>query len=80
MTSASDTVAGAEHQPVAATYDCRACAENWPCAAARAYLLATTPDRVQLAMRLWDELEAAAGVLADEGPTHLFERFLKWSR
>jgi hypothetical protein len=31
-------------------------------------------------MRLWAELERAAGVLFDESPAHLFERFLKWSR
>jgi hypothetical protein len=76
----SETVAGADHRPDTATYDCRACGHKWPCAAARTYLLATTPDPVQLAMRLWDELEAAAGVLADEPPAHLFERFLRWSR
>jgi len=76
----SKTVAGAEHQPDSATYRCRACAQSWPCGPARTYLLATTPDPVQLAMRLWDELERAAGVLTDEPPVHLFERFLKWSR
>lgn len=73
-------VGGAEHQPDSATYDCRTCAQKWPCPPAREYLLATTPDSGQLGMRLWDELEAAAGVLADEPPGRLFERFLRWTR
>jgi len=73
-------VAGGEHQPDAKTYDCRACAQQWPCDASRMYLMASTPDAVQLAIRLWDELERAAGVLFDVPPRLLFERFLKWSR
>lgn len=76
----SKPVAGAEHQPDPATYDCRACAQQWPCVPARKYLLVTTPDSTQLGMRLWDELVTAAGVLADEPPGQLFERFLGWSR
>jgi hypothetical protein len=75
-----ETATGAAHQPDSATYDCRVCVQKWPCAPARRYLLATTPDRVQLAMRMWDELESAAGVLGHEPPVHLFDRFLKWSR
>lgn len=75
-----EPVGGAEHQPDPATYDCRACAQKWPCPPAREYLLATTPDSGQLGMRMWGELEAAARVLADEPPGRLFERFLGWSR
>lgn len=76
----AETATGFEHQPDPETYDCRACRQKWPCAAARRYLLATTPDPIQLAMRLWTELERAAAVLVDHPPKQLFERFLKWSR
>jgi hypothetical protein len=69
--------AEAEHQPDPLTYACSACTLPWPCAPARDYLVATTPDRVQLAMRMWDELEKVAG-LADQHPADLFDRFLRW--
>ncbi|GIE35367.1 hypothetical protein Ait01nite_084120 [Actinoplanes italicus] len=71
---------GADHQADPAGYDCRACEKPWPCDPAREYLLSTTPDPVQLNMRLWLELETAAGVLRHEPPAELFERFLKWAR
>jgi hypothetical protein len=31
-------------------------------------------------MRMWDELERAAGSLADRHPAELFDRFLRWVR
>ncbi|GID51118.1 hypothetical protein Aca07nite_83930 [Actinoplanes capillaceus] len=70
----------AEHQPDPATYDCLACEKEWPCDPAREFLLLSTPDRVQLAIRMWTELEHAAGVLRAEPPSVLFERFLRWAR
>ncbi|MBB2940622.1 hypothetical protein FB565_000326 [Actinoplanes lutulentus] len=69
-----------KHQPDRATYNCLSCDKAWPCDPAREYLVASTPDPVQLAMRLWMEIEDAAHVLADESPAALFERFLKWAR
>ncbi|WP_433832280.1 hypothetical protein ACQP2E_15730 [Actinoplanes sp. CA-015351] len=69
-----------EHQPDKATYYCLNCDKDWPCDPAREYLLTSTPDPVQLAMRLRIELEDAAYVLAHEPPVVLFDRFLKWSR
>jgi hypothetical protein len=75
----ADVSTGAEHQPDPATYACGACALPWPCAPARDYLIATTPDHVQLAMRMWDELERAARALADRHPADLFDRFLRWT-
>ncbi|GIE29400.1 hypothetical protein Ait01nite_024450 [Actinoplanes italicus] len=71
---------GAEHQPDPATYDCRSCDRTWPCDPAREHLLSTTPDAVQLGIRLWAELENAAAVLRHEPPSVLFERFLSWAR
>ncbi|MEU4557191.1 hypothetical protein AB0F72_02295 [Actinoplanes sp. NPDC023936] len=68
-----------DHQPDPSTYNCLSCAKEWPCDPAREHLKATTSDPVQLAMRLWDELEDAAHVLANEPPSVLFERFLKWT-
>jgi hypothetical protein len=73
-------VNGAGHQPDQATYDCVACDKPWPCDPAREHLLGSTPDAVQLSMRLWTELEHAAGPLRHELPAVLFDRFLKWSR
>jgi hypothetical protein len=73
-------VTGAGHQPDPATYDCLSCEKPWPCDPAREYLLLSTPDLVQLNVRLWLELETAAGVLGHEPPAVLFERFLKWAR
>jgi hypothetical protein len=74
------TTTGVDHQPSPATYDCRSCERPWPCDAAREYLASTTPDTVQLGMRLWVELEQAAAVLRHEPPAVLFDRFLKWAR
>ncbi|GIE80926.1 hypothetical protein Aph02nite_68760 [Actinoplanes philippinensis] len=71
--------AGAAHQPDPATYACLACTLPWPCTPARDYLVASTPDRVQLAMRMWDELEKVAG-LDGQHPADLFDRFLRWMR
>jgi hypothetical protein len=70
----------AGHQADPASYDCRSCELPWPCEPAREYLLSTTPDAVQLGIRLWVELEQAAGVLRHEPPSALFDRFLKWAR
>jgi hypothetical protein len=71
---------GAEHRADSATYDCLACEKAWPCDPAREYLLVSTPDAVQLSIRMWMELEKAAGVLQCEPPGVLFDRFLRWAR
>jgi hypothetical protein len=71
---------GAGHQPDQATYDCVACEKPWPCDPARTHLLGNSRDAVQLSMRLWTELEHAAGPLRNEPPSALFDRFLKWAR
>jgi hypothetical protein len=70
----------ADHQPDPASYDCRSCERPWPCDPAREHLISTTPDAVQLGIRLWMELEHAAAVLRHEPPSVLFDRFLRWAR
>jgi hypothetical protein len=60
------------------SWDCLVCEKPWPCAPAREYL-ATTLDRVQLAMTMWDHLESAAGDMPVGPPAELFDRFLRWT-
>jgi hypothetical protein len=73
-------VNGTGHQPDRGTYDCVACEKPWPCHPAREHLLGSAPNVAQLSMRLWTELEQAAGPLRHEPPAVLFDRFLKWAR
>jgi hypothetical protein len=67
-----------DHEPDAASYDCRVCAEPWPCEAAREDWLHTmTPT--QLRINQWIALEQAYPVL--EGMSHrdAWDRFLGWA-
>ena len=68
-----------EHHADRTSWNCQVCGEPWPCAPAREQLEATH-DRVSLAMRMATELFDAAGVLHDEPPGALFDRFLLWTR
>ncbi|MEU4560576.1 hypothetical protein AB0F72_19545 [Actinoplanes sp. NPDC023936] len=68
------------HLPDRATYDCVRCNQEWPCETAREYLKESTPDPVQLAIRLWVELDEAVLVLSQQAPAALFQRFLRWAR
>lgn len=72
--------AGAEHKPDPSTYLCCECAEPWPCTLATEYLIVSTPDRLQLALRMWKELNQAIDVIGDLPPAELFRRFLRWVR
>jgi hypothetical protein len=76
--AAAGPVADSEHLPNRATYACTVCQEPWPCPPARVEL-ATTHDRVQLAIIMWGELELAIPQLVDAGPERLFDRFLRWT-
>lgn len=72
--------AGSDHLPDRATYDCHACGKPWPCDPAREHLMTHMPDRIDRAIRLWDELENAIYTLPPEPLDVLLDRFLRWAR
>ena len=74
----ADMDSDADHTADPWTYLCCVCAEPWPCPQATEYLINSTPDRVQLAIRMWEELDRAIEVLGYLPPAELFRRFLKW--
>ena len=60
-------------------WDCRACGQDWPCDPAREEL-ATTMDRVVLAMFMGDRMVQAAYDIPSITPEELFGRFMYWTR
>jgi hypothetical protein len=63
------------------TWDCSACDGNWPCKSARDELRELhADDPVELAVHMAHCLGRAAGVLAAQDPTRLYERFIGWTR
>lgn len=68
----------AEHCPDRPAWDCRVCAQPWPCGPARVDMR-DEMDRVALSVYMWLNLGDAVLDLADL-PGGLFERFIAWTR
>jgi hypothetical protein len=66
------------HTPHRSSWDCVACEKPWPCDPAREGLRADH-DRVQLAIYMWNQLEASVRDLPPTPAAELFERFVKWT-
>ena len=74
---------GAEHSHDRPHWDCRVCGAPWPCASARAGLLAeyrAFPSllRVYLSAQMYEALDDL--LASGEVPADLHERFLSWAR
>lgn len=70
-----------EHHPQRPSWNCGTCGNEWPCACARANLIAEsavgrTSVLVYLAMCLAD---AIADLSADRLPPDLYDRFVGWA-
>lgn len=78
------TVEGAEHLHDRPHWDCRVCKDPWPCARARADLMAefrTFPSVLMIYMM--SQLYDAIADLTRPGeptPPDLYRRFLSWAR
>jgi hypothetical protein len=68
-----------EHSAARPTWDCRVCADPWPCAPARLALRAELGE-TQLRIYGWTVLEEAVGDLPQLTAPQLFRRFLLWTR
>jgi hypothetical protein len=66
------------HLPARPSWDCRVCAQPWPCAPAREHL-ARENGRVELAVKMWDYIEEAARDMPQFPASDLFDRFLRWT-
>ena len=65
------------HEPGRPGWRCQACAADWPCAAAKAELLAA-PSRVRVALDLAREFGEAILVEPDVPVSIHYQRFLGW--
>ncbi len=73
MTTSTEHVA---HRP---SWDCKRCGDPWPCATARADLVAEL-NTIQLALYTWTHREEAAADLRGMPMAEAFDRFLAWTR
>ncbi|AEV87584.1 hypothetical protein ACWT_6572 [Actinoplanes sp. SE50] len=70
---------GTEHLPARPSWDCRVCAQPWPCPPARE-TLGRGHNRMDLAVKMWDYLEEAARDMPQVPAPELFDRFLRWTQ
>ncbi|MFI2661357.1 hypothetical protein [Micromonospora carbonacea] len=69
------------HLPVRPTWACTGCGDPWPCAAARAHLLAEyADDQLMLSVHLARHLVDAISDLTPGKPGERYARFLGWVR
>ncbi|GIF03677.1 hypothetical protein [Actinoplanes siamensis] len=68
-----------EHLPARPSWNCRVCAQQWPCEPARG-VLESGRSRMELAVLMWDYLEEAAKDMPQAAATELFNRFLRWTQ
>jgi hypothetical protein len=63
------------------SWHCRICGDPWPCASARASLVATLSPTL-LAMYMWSNYEEAilSGNLVTEEAAQAYDRFILWAR